>query len=221
MEAILRNPTTADWISIILFSSLLLIVLAKNLFYRRFLDFIILPFNNKYIFMYNKKDRIFNWFNVLLSVFQVLNLSLFLFFINETFFAPLEKYALETYGYLFLGLALVFVLKLFFQLGNGFIFNSEQPISEIVFKKLSYFNYSSIIMLISSVILNFVYPGSKIVILASSLLILFINGIGWFTTLKSHRKFITSNFVYFILYLCALEVAPIILIGTYLLERSL
>ncbi|GGW47310.1 DUF4271 domain-containing protein [Arenibacter certesii] len=221
MEAILRNPTTADWISIILFSSILLIVLAKNLFYSRFLDFIILPFNNKYIFMYNKKDKVFNWFNILLSIFQALNLSLFIFFINESFFAPIEKYELETYGTLLLGLSLVLTVKLFFQLANGFIFNSEQTISEIVFKKISYFNYSGVVMLIANLILNFVYPESKVVILIGSLLILLINGIGWFTTLKSHRKFITSNFVYFILYLCALEVAPVILIGTYLLERSL
>ncbi|MCM4166834.1 hypothetical protein KCTC52924_01688 [Arenibacter antarcticus] len=221
MEAILRNPTTADWITLILFSSILFMVLAKNLFYSRFLNFIILPFNNKYIFMYNKKDKLFNWFNIFITGFQILNLSLFLFFINEVFFTPVEKHAVETYGAILLGLIVFLMLKLFFQLSNGFIFNSKSTISEIVFKKLSYLNYSGIIMLLANLALNFIFPGSKTVVFTSILLILLINIMGWATALRNHQNFIASNFMYFILYLCALEIAPIILIGSYLLERSL
>ncbi|WP_086475858.1 DUF4271 domain-containing protein [Arenibacter amylolyticus] len=221
MEAILRNPPPADWISLILFFSILLLVLAKSLFYSRFLNFIILPFNNKYILMYNKKNRIFNWFNILLSAFQILNLSLFLFFIREIFFNPTEESALQTFGSILLTLTLLWVVKLYFQLGNGFLFNSEKSISEIVYKKLTYFNYSGMVMLLTNIMLNFVYPGSRPVIATSVLLILLINIVGWYTTLKNHQKFIANNFVYFILYICALEVAPLILIGTYLLDRSL
>lgn len=221
MEAILRNPNTADWITLIIFSSILFMALAKNLFYSRFLNFIILPFNNKYIFMYNKKDKLFNWFSIFITIFQILNLSLFLFFINEIFFVPSEKYAFETYGAILMGLTVFLATKLSLQLGNGLIFNSRSTISEIVFKKLSYLNYSAIIMVFTNLILNFIYPGSKTVVLISTILILLINTIGWVTALRNHQKFIASNFMYFILYLCALEIAPIILIGSYLLERSL
>ncbi len=171
--------------------------------------------------MYNKKNRIFNWFNILLSAFQILNLSLFLFFIREIFFNPTEESALQTFGSILLTLTLLWVVKLYFQLGNGFLFNSEKSISEIVYKKLTYFNYSGMVMLLTNIMLNFVYPGSRPVIATSVLLILLINIVGWYTTLKNHQKFIANNFVYFILYICALEVAPLILIGTYLLDRSL
>ncbi|RZW43832.1 MAG: DUF4271 domain-containing protein, partial [Flavobacteriaceae bacterium] len=54
MEPILRDSTNVDWITIIILSSILFLVLAKILFYSRFLNFVILPFNNKYIFLYNK-----------------------------------------------------------------------------------------------------------------------------------------------------------------------
>ena len=50
MEAVERMVLSNDWITGILLLSLLCMVFAKELFYNRFLNFIILPFNNKYIF---------------------------------------------------------------------------------------------------------------------------------------------------------------------------
>src|SRR5690606_18495318 len=79
MEAITRTIDTADWITIVLLTSIFFLVLAKGFFYTRFLNFIILPFNNKYIFMYSKKDKLFNWFNIFFTVFQLLNCSLFIY----------------------------------------------------------------------------------------------------------------------------------------------
>lgn len=221
MEPILRNPNTADWISLVLLISLFLMVLAKNTFYGRFLNFIILPFNNKYIFMYNKKDKLFNWFNIFFTLFQLLNFSLFIYLVSDILFAPTEKYDLTRYVGILLGLALFWGLKVFLQLGNGFIFNSKDIISEIVFKKLSYLNYSGIVMLMANLLLHFVFRGSKTIVIISILVILLINLIGWATILRNYQKFIAGNFMYFILYLCALEIAPIIIVGGYLIERNL
>ena len=58
MEAVLRTAQTPDWITFLIFASLIFIVSAKGLFYGRYMNFIILPFNNKYIFLYNKKDKL-------------------------------------------------------------------------------------------------------------------------------------------------------------------
>jgi hypothetical protein len=107
------------------------------------------------------------------------------------------------------------------QFGNGFIFNINKIVSEIIFKKLSYLNYSGIVMLIANLLLYYVFRESKAVVFISLLLVFLINVIGWTTTLRNHQKFIASNFVYFILYLCALEIAPIIIIGNYLIDRNL
>ncbi|MBT8297643.1 MAG: DUF4271 domain-containing protein, partial [Maribacter sp.] len=73
MEPILRNIVVTDWITILIFLSLLFVVLVKGVFYTRFLNFIILPFNNKYIFMYNKKEKLLNWFNLFFGLFLIIN----------------------------------------------------------------------------------------------------------------------------------------------------
>lgn len=221
MEAILRNEYNVDWITIILFSSIFFMVLAKTSFYSRFLNYIILPFNNKYIFLYQKKDKLFNWFSIFFSVFQLLNFSLFLYFAYITFVKIPDGQQLITYGIIFISLLLFFTIKILLQLGNGFIFNINKIISEIIFKKLSYLNYSGIVMLFANLLLNYVFKESKAVVFISLLLVFLINAIGWTTTLRNHQKFIASNFVYFILYLCALEIAPIIIVGNYLIDRNL
>ncbi|SDD85062.1 protein of unknown function [Pricia antarctica] len=216
MEPILRTADTADWITIILLSSILLLVLAKSFFYSRFLNFIILPFNNKYIFMYNKKEKLINWFHIFFTFFQLINFSLFVFFAGKIFFDTAEN------GYPFmypiiLGCILGFILiKVVLQLANGFIFGSNKAISELIFKKLSYLNYTGLVMFLANLLLAYVARDSQIVVFVAIFLILLINVIGWITLLRNHQKFITNYFFYFILYLCALEISPFIIIGSYL-----
>ncbi len=221
MDAILKNEYTADWITIILFSSIFFMVLAKTTFYGRFLNYIILPFNNKYIFLYQKKDKLFNWFSIFFSIFQLLNFSLFLYFTYTIFFKVPDGQQLLAYGSIFILLLLFFTVKILLQLGNGFIFNSKKIISEIIFKKLSYLNYSGLVMLFANLLLNYVFKESKTVVVIGLLLVFLINAIGWTTTLRNHQNFIANNFVYFILYLCALEIAPIIIVGNYIIDRNL
>jgi ABC-type multidrug transport system fused ATPase/permease subunit len=214
-DAVLRNIQSTDWITIILCCSVVALVIAKSLFYNRFLNFIILPFNNKYIFLYNKKEKLSHWFNVFLSIFQVLNLALFLFILNKIFsFSTQSK--TPTLYFIILGVLLVFfIVKIFFQLGNAFIFNISGEISEYLFKKISYLNYSSFVMFMANILLTYVLKDSKTVAYVSLFLIVLINAIGWVTVIKNYQKLITNNFLYFILYLCTLEIAPIVLIGDY------
>ncbi|MEP3209061.1 MAG: DUF4271 domain-containing protein [Maribacter sp.] len=218
MEPTLRNIENIDWVTLLIFGSLILVVLAKTTFYNRFLNFIILPFNNKYIFMYNKKEKLINWFHIFFTVFQVFNFSLFLYLSWKAIFGPLKEPDLNSYLYpIILGTLFLFlVVKVLLQLGNGFIFNSNKIISELIFKKLSYLNHSGLIMFMANIILTYVFKDSKAVIYGTFFLILLINGIGWVTLLRNHQKFIANNFFYFILYLCALEIAPWVIIGGYL-----
>ncbi len=219
MEPILRNIEKIDWITLLILSSLVFIIIAKKAYYHRFLNFIILPFNNKYIFMYNKKEKLFNWFHILLTLFQIINTSIFIFLSWKIFAKPQEVTTASTSNLFLLilgGIILFQLLKLFLQLFNGFIFDANKIISALVFKKTSYLNYSAILMFFANVTLCYVLIGSKSVVYVTFALILLINGIGWATLLRNHQNFIASNFFYFILYLCTLEIAPWLIIGSHI-----
>ena len=216
MEPINRFTENLDWITLILFASLLLVAIAKKIFYARFLNFIILPFNNKYIIMYNKKEKLFNWFHILLTVFQIINISLFAFLAWKSYASPEISMSNVTFLAI-LGFLFLFVLvKMFLQLGNGFIFGSYATIHELLFKKTSYLNYSSIVLFLANILLTFVFINSISIVLAAFGLFLLINIIGWVSVIRIHQKYISSYFFYFILYLCALEIAPLIIMGSFL-----
>ncbi|MEE9362578.1 MAG: DUF4271 domain-containing protein [Cellulophaga sp.] len=216
MEAILRATSTNTWITLVLFISVLFVAMAKNLFHARFFNFIILPFNSKYIFLYNKKGRIFNWFNIFFTLFQILNFSLFIYLVSQVFF-KLKMGSLNINYLIVLGSTTLFMLlKGIFQFGNGYVFNINHRISEFIFKRLTYLNYSGIVMFIANVILTFVIKDSIPVIYGSVFLIILLNAIGWLTILRNHQNYLSNNFFYFILYLCTLEIAPLLILGSYL-----
>ena len=166
--------------------------------------------------MYNKKDKLLNWFNIFFTIFQLLNFSLFIYLAwnilsnseNDQYFVVFS---------IILGFLFLFLFgKILLQMGGGFVFNNNKIISEFIFKKLSYLNYSSIIMLAANIIITYVLKDSKMVVFVSIFLIVVVNVIGWITILKNYQKLISGYFFYFILYLCALEIAPFIIIANYL-----
>ncbi|SIP94565.1 DUF4271 domain-containing protein [Maribacter ulvicola] len=216
MEPIVRTFEQTDWITITLAASLLLPIIAKSIYYSRFLNFVILPFNNKYISMYTKKEKLFNWFHLLMSIFQIINTALFIYFIWCSYLNPTEAKKPFIFPILLAAVFLFISAKTMAQLINGFIFNSYNTFNELIFKKLTYLNYSGIILFIANVFLSYVFINSRIVIIIALFLFFAINIIGWVTVLRNYQKFISSYFFYFILYLCTLEIAPLVIMGSFL-----
>ncbi|MEM9649880.1 MAG: DUF4271 domain-containing protein [Bacteroidota bacterium] len=216
MNPIYKTFESLDWMTLVLFFSLVVLALGKYLFQNRFLNFMILPFNNKYVVLYNKKGRLLNWFHILLTLFQLINLAFFLFLAQKTFYSPLWEDPLANFALIF-GVVLLFqVIKMVLQLTQGFVFNTQSLITDLLFNKTSYLNHSSLIMFVANVILVYIFKDAKVVIYLALILILSINIIGLVKLMKNHQKVIISHFFYFILYLCTLEIAPLVIVGSYL-----
>ncbi|WP_235914997.1 DUF4271 domain-containing protein [Flagellimonas ochracea] len=198
------------------FLSLLLLALGKYLFQARFVNFIVLPFNDKYVSLDHRKRQFFNVFHILLTAFQLINLSLFVFLAQKVLLnAPVG--ADKSAFFYILGFLILFQTgKFVLQRIKAYVFNTQQLISQLIFSKFSYLNYSGLLICAGNVLLIYILKDSKIVIYGTILLIVFINGIGIAKLLKNHQKTLLPNFFYFILYLCTLEIAPLVVIGSYL-----
>jgi hypothetical protein len=61
-------------------------------------------------------------------------------------------------------------------------------------------------------VLTYILKDSLSVVYVAIFLIVTVNVVGLITLIKNHQKLITSHFFYFILYLCALEIAPLVII---------
>lgn len=216
MEPIEKTITSLDWMTLTLFMALVVLALGKYLYHKKFLNFIILPFNDKYILLHNKKGQFSHWFHLLLTVFQLINLSLFILLASKAFeLIPYEK-NLTTYFIILGALTLFELVKFLLQMLTGIVFNSLSLIGGLVFSKVSYLNYSSIAIAIANILLIYITTDSKTIIYAAISVIILINGIGGIKLLKNHQKALFPYFMYFILYLCTLEIAPLVLIGSYL-----
>ena len=216
MEALERSLASNDWITAVFLLSLLCLVFARAFFYGRFQNFIILPFNNKYIFLYNKKDRLLHGFHMALTLFMFLNLCLYLTLVAGTLLPP----GTQADGTFLLVTGLVLLLffggKLLLQFAGGAVMEFSGLLASIIFKKMTYLNYSALLMFVANLLLGYVLRDSKIVVFTSLILIIAINLIGWIGILKIHQKLIASHVFYFILYLCTLEIAPFLIISNLL-----
>ncbi|NAY92026.1 DUF4271 domain-containing protein [Muricauda sp. JGD-17] len=216
MNWIERTNFSLDWMTLSVFLSLLLLALGKYLFQARFVNFIVLPFNDKYVSLDHRKRQFFNVFHILLTAFQLINLSLFVFLAQKVLLnAPVG--ADKSAFFYILGFLILFQTgKFVLQRIKAYVFNTQQLISQLIFSKFSYLNYSGLLICAGNVLLIYILKDSKIVIYGTILLIVFINGIGIAKLLKNHQKTLLPNFFYFILYLCTLEIAPLVVIGSYL-----
>ena len=216
MEALERTFNSNDWITVVFLLSLICLVFARAFFLGRFQNFMILPFNNKYIFLYNKKGSLVHGFHLVLTFFTFMNFSLYLVLAGNTLLG-VEIYPDASFLILSGGLlAGFFLIKIGLQLGGSAILEFKSLASSLVFRKLTYLNYSALVMFAANLLLGYVSSNSKPIIFSSLLLILVINGIGWISILKIHQKLIAAHLFYFILYLCALEIAPFLIIAKLL-----
>lgn len=216
MNPIYRSIINLDWITLILALSLLLLSLGKYFFRSSFFNFIILPFNNKYITLHKKKGKLFQGFHIIMCIFQMANLALFIFVAQNLFQKqPLDVYS-DFYLIIIAGLLLYFLVKIGLQIGNGYFFENPGLMTALIFEKLSYFNYGGLIAFMGNILVIYVFPGSITIIYVVILLLLIMNGIGIVKILRNLQKLIVSHTFYFILYLCTLEISPIAIIISYL-----
>jgi hypothetical protein len=216
MNPIYRSITDLDWMTILLVVSLILLSVGKYFFKTSFFNFIILPFNNKYISLNKKKGKILQGFHVIMSLFQIINLALFFFVARNTL--QDQHFGAYTEFYLVIALCLMvfFTVKILLQLANGYFFENSELMTGLIFEKLTYFNYGGLIAFAGNVLMIYVFPEFVPLVYIIILVLLAVNVIGLARILRNHQKLIAGNIFYFILYLCTLEISPIAIIISYL-----
>ena len=123
---------------------------------------------------------------------------------------------IELNSSLFLRLLLIFtasvLFKILVELGVGYLFDLQKLFHSYVFQQVSSLNFLGIVLLLLNSILIYGVPNNRfllIFILSISGLILLI---GMFKSIKLYQKLLINNLFYFILYLCALEIGPYIIL---------
>jgi hypothetical protein len=104
------------------------------------------------------------------------------------------------------------VLKLILKLLTGYLFDLYKTISILIFQQVSTINFIGIMLLPINLLLVFGLNFDIRWIIISTVLIVITILIGMLKTIQTNLNFVLSNFLYFILYICTLEIGPYIII---------
>jgi len=220
MEFLLRNIENNEHLTYLVLGSLFVIMCIKHLYNFQFEDFLGVLTNGKYFLLHNKKDKKRNFFNRLFYVFFAINLSLFSYLALRSL-KLLAQNNFANFSAIFILVNVYFISKYLIEKIIFETLNINTVFENYNFQKLTCINFISLFLFLTNIILLYITPNPDlfwiylVIGLFLSLYLLSITII-----ILYNQKTFLKYWFYFILYICALEIAPI-LIGAVLIQTNL
>ncbi len=195
-----------DWATFLFVLSLLLIAITKTAFETRFNDFLKILVSDKYIKVYKDSSHLMSGFTILLFIVQAISFSFFIqILLNH--FGYASKYDWIIYIRIFTFFSVFVLSKFLIEKIVAVTFNIEEFTEQFNLQKVSYRTFIALLLLPVNIYL-FYNNSSNLLIYCSIAVILIINLLTYLISLRNYQNLFIGNFFYFILYLCALEIAP-------------
>ncbi len=196
-----------DWATVLFVGSFLLIAAARGIFEPRFSDFSKLAFSDKYIKIYRDSGNVVSWFTIILFVVQAVSFSFFIQ-ISLSYLGVVSKMDWVVFVRIFTLLSVFVLSKYLIEKIIATAFNVEEFTEQFNLQKVSYRTYVGMLLLPLNVVLFYNDNIPDFLIYIVIIVILLINIATYLLSLKNYQNLILSKLFYFILYLCALEIAP-------------
>jgi len=209
MEHVLhpRIVENKDWATALFVFSLVLIALSKSLFENRFSEFTKLIVSDKYLKVYKDAGLMMSWFTVFLFMVQMVSFSFFIHLLLTSF-----GFAIKTDWVAFIQIftfLTVFILsKYLIEKIIGTAFDIEEFVDQFNLQKVSYRTFLGLFLLPFNCFLFYSDSISPNLMLFFLSILLIINAFTYLLSIKNYQNLLLGNLFYFILYLCALEIAP-------------
>jgi hypothetical protein len=202
-----RMVETTDWATALFVLSFALVAVTRAVFEKRFSDFMRLVVSDKYVKVYKDSSHLMSGFTIMLFFVQVISLSFFIQLLLSHFgYASKTDWVLYIRIFTLLG---AFILcKFLIDKIIATAFNIEEFTEQFNLRKVSYRTYIGMVLLPVNIILFYTGNTSKMLFFIFIAAILIINLLTYLLSLKNYQNFIAGKLFYFILYLCALEIAP-------------
>lgn len=208
-----------DWATYLFIFSFVLIAVTKTAFETRFSEFLRILVSDKYIKVYKDTSHLMSGFTILLFIVQIISFSFFIQLLLDYFgYVSKNDWVIFIRIFTFFG---IFVLsKFLIEKIVAAIFNIEEFAEQFNLQKVSYRTFVGIILLPINIYLFYNNTSSNILIYCIIVVILIINLFSYLISLKIYQNLLISKLFYFILYLCALEIAPYYFIY-YMITKNL
>jgi len=202
-----RIVSPFDWATLIFVVALGLVVIARTAFESRFNDYIRLLVSDKYTKIYRESSHLWSGFNIVLFVVHLISLSFFIQIVLAHNGWG-EKTDWLFFVRIFTGLFVFILSKFLIEKIIAVTFDVEELIDEFNLQKVNFRTYIGLLLFPVSMILFYGDFITNTLISVIIITILVINLLTYLFSLKNHQNIVTGKLFYFILYLCALEIAP-------------
>jgi len=208
MQALERIEISNNWLTLVFILCLLLLVVLKTLNQQKFFEysraFFLKGFIEKKV---EERTSFFNGFNIALFIFSVLVYALFFSYLTALFFPEDEK-SFQLYLKI---TAIVFGYFIVFMLVDIIIYHLleiKSELAHVIAAKIVY-SYTTALFIFPFLLLT-TYSFLNIYVLLSVFVVLLT--LSFILTFLNNKNLIINKLFYFILYLCALEIAPLLII---------
>jgi hypothetical protein len=202
-----RITESKDWATLLFVLSFASIAVTKSVFENRFADFVRLVFSDKYTKIYRDSSHLRSGFTVSLFFVQVISFAFFIQ-LSLSYFGHASKTDWVLYIQIVTFLIFFILSKYLVEKIIATVFNIEDFVEQFNLQKVTYRTYIGLFILPINIILFYSDSISKNIPLLMIFIILSVNIVTYFISIKNYQKLIFSKLFYFILYLCALEIAP-------------
>ena len=212
MEHLLREELNRDWLTLMLIGAIVVMGILRYWFPKRMGELLLLPINDKYFALEGRQKTLLHPFNVSMLLLQLIAFGLLLSGLKSMDNSEsLNLQFKEFTGGVFL-ISLYLSIRYSLDWCIGFVFNCQKVLATYRYQRLSFHHLISIAMILLMATLFFTRLPMEIIWGFVSLVLIFTLVATVIYSVRRNSATIMNNFLYFILYLCALEIAPYVLL---------
>ncbi len=212
MEALERYSTSNDLPTVLIVLTLVMLVLGRQLFQHRFEDFVSIFTSGKFLIIKNREHKALFGFNVIMFLVHILIITLFLFVLYRIFISPDLHDSWIILLRIFTAYGFFALLKITLEKIIANVFDIDETAEHYLFQKHTYRNFISLLFFPAVIFLVYAQEPGRAAIITVIIFFLVATLYSFFRITKKNLGWITRNWFYFILYLCALEITPYVIL---------
>lgn len=211
LEATERVFYSKDWITLIFLLIFTLLVLVKYHYSDRLSRLYSLLMSRNYLAIYSKNSPVLlNTFHLYFAIIQVFIFSLTIFVGIKANNSIAKEFELPYFLNILAGVFIFIVLRYFIGKLLSILFKMEKEHEFITYLKMSYLSNFCLFITPVLVIIMYVFYNSTAAAVVVTVMAVSVLFMYYVLIIKNNQKLIYNNLFYFILYLCALEIAPLV-----------
>ena len=207
----LRNYILFDGFTIIILLNIIIVTIAKTLNNSKFKQFLFLYLNNSFLKFSSNDNSFLSSFNSLLNINYIISLSVYIsILISFNLYGFNNNFEISMFFTTFIVIVAFIYTKYMIEILVGWAFNINKFIISFNLQKNSFNKLIGLIMILLNSLAIYSFPNSITFIKISIFFVISLYLIGLYKVIRLNDNLILSNMFYFILYLCTLEIVPIL-----------